>query len=77
MHPLNQWKREKNVVMINLGIAYKILCFIIIMMLLKEVAIFIGHCSMIGTQTGKVVNYSVRSKTCRKCNGPGESLGED
>ena len=25
----------------------------------------IGHCSMIGAETGKVLNYAVRSKPCR------------
>ncbi|XP_023932628.1 uncharacterized protein LOC106177003 [Lingula anatina] len=27
-----------------------------------------GHCAMIGTKTGKVLSYSVRSKKCRFCN---------
>lgn len=27
----------------------------------------IGHCSMIGAETGKVLNYAVRSKSCRVC----------
>uniref|UniRef100_A0A8W8JLI7 Mutator-like transposase domain-containing protein n=1 Tax=Magallana gigas TaxID=29159 RepID=A0A8W8JLI7_MAGGI len=26
-----------------------------------------GHCSMIGSQTGKIVGYSVRNKFCRQC----------
>ncbi|OPL32872.1 hypothetical protein AM593_01191, partial [Mytilus galloprovincialis] len=26
-----------------------------------------GHCSMVGPQTGKNINYSVRSKDCRVC----------
>ncbi|XP_063407854.1 uncharacterized protein LOC134691329 [Mytilus trossulus] len=26
-----------------------------------------GHCSMIGPETGKIINYSVRSKECRVC----------
>ncbi|XP_052218734.1 uncharacterized protein LOC127836272 [Dreissena polymorpha] len=26
-----------------------------------------GHCSMVGTKTGKVLAYAVRSKTCRVC----------
>ncbi|XP_063400480.1 uncharacterized protein LOC134685041 isoform X2 [Mytilus trossulus] len=26
-----------------------------------------GHCSMIGTETGKIVNYAVRIKSCRVC----------
>ena len=28
---------------------------------------FVGHASIIGFQTGKVVGYSVRSKPCRVC----------
>ena len=32
---------------------------------------------MIGSETGKVIEYSLRSKTCRVC-GPGDSkLGEN
>ncbi|XP_067681224.1 uncharacterized protein [Haliotis asinina] len=26
-----------------------------------------GHCSMIGNRTGKVLGYSIRSKSCRMC----------
>ncbi|XP_071141460.1 uncharacterized protein [Mytilus edulis] len=26
-----------------------------------------GHCSMVGPETGKILNYSVRSKDCRVC----------
>lgn len=29
--------------------------------------LIIGHCSMIGAQTGKVLGYEVRSKVCRIC----------
>lgn len=28
---------------------------------------WVGHCSMIGSQTGKIVGYSVRNKFCRQC----------
>ncbi|CAC5391328.1 unnamed protein product [Mytilus coruscus] len=27
----------------------------------------LGHCSMIGTETGKILNYAVRIKSCRVC----------
>ena len=29
------------------------------------IAHIIGNCSMIGAETGKVLNYAVRSKSCR------------
>lgn len=28
---------------------------------------YVGHCSMIGAKTGKVVGYNVRSKFCKTC----------
>ena len=30
-------------------------------------SLFIGHCSMIGEQTGSVIGWSVRSKFCKLC----------
>ena len=29
--------------------------------------VILGHSSMIGTQTGKIVNFSIRSKSCHLC----------
>ena len=31
------------------------------------IAHIIGHCSMIGAETGKVLNYAVQNKSCREC----------
>lgn len=33
----------------------------------KNILIFSGHCTMIGTNLGKVLDFSVRSKFCKVC----------
>ena len=41
---------------------YEMKCY-----LFSSIGLFVSHCSMIGPQTGQVINYAVRSKDCRAC----------
>ena len=36
-----------------------------------------GHCSMFGIQTGKIINFSMRSKDCRICKQEGHAYDHD